>query len=186
MLRKFLKRWSPDPAALKSSSKLKFLGNLIHDPNIFHLTRHSVSTAFLVGFIICFCPVPVGHIAMVVIASVWFRFNLPISFVLVMLSNPLTFPFIYSAAYLVGSWILQTPPIEFSFEVSWAWFKEIFLEIWKPLVIGCLSFGLFFGVTSYFIIQGLWRWQVITRWRNRRHRFNKKPNTSKDHPKNLS
>ncbi len=183
MPRKFLKRWSPDPASLKNSAKLRFLGRLLHDPNIFHLTRHSVSMAFLVGFIICFCPIPVGHIAMVVIAAVWFRFNLPIGFVIIMISNPFTFPFIYSAAYLVGSWILQTPPIAFSFDVSWTWFKETFLDIWKPLVIGCLSFGLIFGISSYFIIQWLWRWQAMTRWHNRRHRANNNPKTTNNNPK---
>lgn len=177
MPRKFLKRWLPAPHALKNSSKLRFLGQLLHDPNIFHLTRHSVSMAFLVGFIICFFPLPIGHIPMVVVAAVWLRFNLPIGFALVMISNPLTFPFIYSAAYIVGSWILHTPPIDLAFNVSWTWLKEIFLDIWKPLVIGCFSFGITFGVSSYFIVQWLWRRQAITRWKLRhlRRRQQKSP-----------
>ena len=170
MPRKFLKRWSPDPHLLKNSTKLRFLGRLLHDPNLFHLTRHSVSMAFLVGFIICFFPLAVGHIPLVAFGAIWLRCNFPIAFMLVMVSNPLTFPFIYSAAYVVGSWVLQTPLIDFHFEVSMAWFKETFLNIWKPLVIGCFTFGISFGVSSYFLIQWLWRWQVINRWRNRKRK----------------
>lgn len=170
MPRKFLKRWSPDPNALKSSSRLRFLGVLLHDPNLFHLTRHSVSSAFFIGLVICFLPIPVGHIPLVAVASLWFRCNLPIAFALVMISNPLTFPFIYYAAYILGCWILQIPIEAFHFHASWAWFKSFFLEAWKPFVIGTLTIGLVSGGFSYCIIQWVWRWQVISRWRTRKHK----------------
>lgn len=174
MPRKFLKRWSPDPNALKSSSRFRFLGKLLHDPNLFHLTRHSVSSAFFVGLFICFFPIPVGHIPMAALASIWFRCNLPIAFALVMISNPLTFPFIYYAAYIAGCWMLQIPVEVFHFHASWEWFKGFLLIAWKPFIIGTLCFGVISGGLSYCLIQWVWRWQVVSRWRSRPSRHKKK------------
>lgn len=170
MPRKFIQRWSPDPHALKQNSRFRFLGKLLHDPNLFHLTRHSVSTACFVGFVICFFPLPFGHIPLVAVVSIWLRCNLPIAFILVMLSNPLTFPFIYYSAYLVGSWILQQPIIEFQFEMSWSFLKSSFQEVWLPTVIGNLTFGLLSGSISCLAVHGFWRWQITARWQARKRR----------------
>lgn len=174
MPRKFLKRWSPDPHKLKQSSRLQFLGTFLHDPNLFHMTRHSVSSAFFFGLIVCFLPVPIGHIVLIAIISLWFRCNLPIAIALVMISNPLTFPFIYYSAYITGCWILQIPVTHISFEPSWDNFIQTFLEIWRPFVIGCFTFGFGSGISSYFIIQWAWRYSVKKRWQNRKWRLLKR------------
>ena len=179
MPRKFIKRWSPDPHSLKSSSRLRFLGKLLHDPNLFHLTRHSVSTACFVGLFVCFFPLPVGHLPIVAALSLWLRCNLPIAFVLVMISNPLTFPFIYYAAYLVGSWILNIPIIDFHFEPTWEWFEESFKDVWAPIVVGNFTLGLLSGGLSYLAVQWIWRWQVSARWRSRKQRIQKNGSSRK-------
>ena len=168
MSRKFFKRWSPDPNSIKAHSKWGFLHRLLDDPNLFHLTRYSVSTACLVGFFICFFPLPVGHIPIVAVVSLWLRCNLPIAFALTMISNPITFPLVYFIAYRVGSWVLQLPVVEFKFEASWSWLRDSFAEIWAPIVVGNLTLGLTTGILSYFMVHWIWRWQVMRRWRLRK------------------
>lgn len=169
MPRKLFKRWLPDPKKIRETPGLNFLGDLLHDPNLFHLTRHSVSVAFLLGLFICFLPIP-GQMPLAATAALLARCNLPLTVALVWLSNPFTFPVIFYAAYKVGAWMLGRPPAHFSFDLSWEWFSTGFLVIWKPLVLGCLTFGILSGLGGYFIIQWFWRWHVADRWKQRKRR----------------
>lgn len=166
MPRKLFKRWLPEPAKIRDTQSLQFLGALLHDPNLFHLNRHSVSVAFAVGLFVAFLPIP-GQIPLAALAALWLRCNLPLAIALVWISNPLTFPVIFYAAYKVGLWFLDAPYIPFSFELSWHWFSSKFVEIWKPLVLGSLIFSVFFSAAGYLLIQGLWRWSVVQKWKQR-------------------
>lgn len=167
MPRKLLKRWSPDPHKIRETPGLQFLGKLLHDPNLFHLNRHSVSVAFMVGMFACFLPLP-GQMFIAAFAALIVRCNLPIAIALVWISNPLTMPVILYGAYKVGAWILQRPHTEFSFEPTWDWLSSGFLTIWEPLVLGLLTFSLVSSITGYFLIHWFWRWHVADRWTQRR------------------
>jgi uncharacterized protein (DUF2062 family) len=166
MPRKLFKRWLPDQAKVRDTRSLQFLGTLLHDPNLFHLNRHSVSVAFAVGLFLAFLPIP-GQVPLAALLALWLRCNLPLSVALVWISNPLTFPVIFFAAYKVGLWFLDAPYVPFSFELSWDWFTSKFLRIWKPLLLGSVIFSVFFSAGGYLLIQGLWRWSVVNRWQKR-------------------
>ena len=58
MARKLFRRYLPSAAKVKDNPSLHFLVDLLHDPNLFHLNRHSVSVAFFVGIFIAFIPIP--------------------------------------------------------------------------------------------------------------------------------
>ncbi|ACR14690.1 DUF2062 domain-containing protein [Teredinibacter turnerae] len=167
MPRKLFKRWSPDPAKIRNIKALNFLGALLHDPNLFHLNRHSVSVAFFVGLFCAFLPV-LGQIPLAALGALFFRCNLPISVALVWISNPFTFPVIYFATYKLGVKLMQLEPKPFHFEMSWQWFATEFAAIWEPLLLGSLIASLFFGCLGFLIIQWTWRWHVIQRWQERR------------------
>ena len=169
MPRKFFKRWSPDPSKLKQRPSLKFLGWLLEEPNLFHLNRHSVSTAMFVGLFICFLPIP-GQIPLAAVAAFIFRCNLPISMALVWISNPFTFPILFFATYKLGVWMLDMPATHFTFELSWHWLTNGFLHIWEPLLLGCLSTGLLLGALGYLIVNWTWRWHVLDRWKRRKEK----------------
>lgn len=173
MPRKLIKRWLPDPAKVKNEPGLKFLGTLLHDPNLFHLNRHSVSVAFFVGLFTAFLPT-LGQIPIAAMGALALRCNLPISIGLVWISNPLTFPVIFYASYKLGARLMQIPPHPFHFEMSWHWFATEFVVIWKPLLLGSVIASVFFGCLGYIVIQWAWRWHVIQRWQQRKER---KPTT---------
>lgn len=179
MSRKLFKRWSPDPNNLKANRNLRFLGKLLNDPNLFHMTRYSVSAACFWGLFIGFFPLPLGHIPAIALLALWLRFNLPIAFALIMVSNPITFTFIYYSAYVIGSWILHMPVADFAFEANWVWFKAFLADAWLPFVVGSFSLGLGFGCAGYLTVQWLWRWQVGSRWRKRHQRHASKSTTPK-------
>jgi uncharacterized protein (DUF2062 family) len=91
MPRKLIKKYMPDEHRFRTHRTLSWLGDHIHDPNLFHLTRKSVSRAVMVGIFCAFLPIPLQMLVAAIIAVVA-RSNLPISVSLVWLTNPLTMP----------------------------------------------------------------------------------------------
>ena len=166
MPKSFIRRWLPTPEQVRANNGLKFLGKLLHDPNLFHLNRHSVSVALAVGIFTSFLPLP-GQMMIAALLALWFRCNLPLSMILVWISNPVTMPAIFYSTYKLGAWILGTPPLDFKIELSLQWLTQEVGKIWLPLFFGSLLTGIFFAAVSYFAMQGLWRWHVIKRWKMR-------------------
>jgi hypothetical protein len=169
MARKLIRRYLPNPTAIRNNPALQFLGELLHDPNLFHLNRHSVSVAFFVGIFVAFIPIPM-QMAVAAVFALVLRCNLPISVALVWISNPLTMPAMFFATYQFGRWILQAPPVTVSLELSWSWLVNEFSLIWMPLLTGSLVSGLIFGGVGYVTMQVFWRWQVTKNWERRKKR----------------
>ncbi len=169
MARKLLRRFLPTPAAIKNTPALRFLGGLLHDPNLFHLNRHSVSLAFFVGIFVAFLPLP-GQMPLAALLALWVRCNLPLSVMLVWISNPVTMPAIFFSTYQFGRWLLQSPPVHASLELSWDWLVTEFALIWKPLLAGSVLCGLLFGALGYVVMQLFWRWNVAKNWQLRKKR----------------
>ena len=109
MPRRLFKRYMPDPESIRSQKSLRFLGKLTHDPNLWHLNRHSVSRAMAAGLFAAFIPMPMQMLLAAGLA-VWIRSNLPISVGLVWLTNPITMPPVFYCTYKLGAWLMQVPP----------------------------------------------------------------------------
>ena len=169
MPKKLFRRLIPDAKNVKSHTSLAFLGALLHDPYLFHLNRHSVSLAFLVGVFCAFLPLP-GQMAIAAIIALIVKCNLPIAVTLVWISNPITIPPLFFCCYRLGIWLLQVPSQDFTIELSWYWATHTLVNIWKPLIVGALVCGSFFSVIAYLSIRIFWRYYVGTAWRKRRQR----------------
>lgn len=167
MARKIIKRFIPGPDWVKKQRSLRFLGRWIHDPNIWHLNRHSVSNAVFIGLALAFFPLPLQMLLAAALA-VLSRANLPLSVVLVWISNPLTMAPIFYSAYLVGLAVTGAPVNEFDFELSWNWLSHGLAAVWQPFLLGCLLCGLFFGSLGYATVRLAWRWHAIKRWQDRK------------------
>ena len=106
MPKKLIKKYMPDHETIRNHPHLnKIFGTLLHDPNLLHLNRRSVSMAFAVGLFMAFVPVPF-QMVLAAAAAIIIRCNLPISVGLVWVSNPFTMPPLFYFCYLVGTWIL--------------------------------------------------------------------------------
>jgi len=151
---------------IRNHKHLQFLGTLLHDPNIFHLNRRSVSGAFSVGLFMAFVPVPF-QMVLAAIGAIALRVNLPISVALVWITNPLTMPPIFYGAYKVGTWILQTPARDIQFVLSMEWLMHELAEIWQPFLLGCFVSGVFFAVLGNVSIRLFWRLHVNRNWKKR-------------------
>lgn len=168
MPRKLIKRYFPDCGRIRESHKLRSIfGTLLHDPNLWHLNRHSVAGAFAVGLFCAFIPFP-GQMVIAAAAAVFWRVNLPISVAVVWISNPVTIPPMFYAAYKVGERVLGREPGPFELELSLEWLTSEFAEVWLPLVIGCAIVGSLSAVTGYFLVRIYWRLHVAKSWEQRK------------------
>ncbi|MEE4278201.1 MAG: DUF2062 domain-containing protein [Halieaceae bacterium] len=167
MPRNTLKSFLPSPARIKRSGSLDVFGEWIYASNLWHLNRYSASMAFFVGLFLAFIPVP-GQMLLAAAAAVMLRCNLPLSVALVWLTNPLTVPAIFYIAYQVGALLIDVPVRDVEFALTLEWLQTGLQRVWKPLVVGCLVCGLFFGSLGYFVVNVLWRIRVIRQWRRRK------------------
>lgn len=167
MPKKFMKRYLPSPERVSSIKALSFLGDILHEPNLWHINRHGVSRAFLIGVFLSFIPMPF-QMAAAAFGAIWFNANLPLSVALVWISNPLTMPPIFYFNYKVGAWILHRPVLDIEFQLSWSWISERLVEIGIPLYFGSILVATVSSCACYLLIQYLWRRKVRENWRQRR------------------
>jgi len=169
MSKHIIKRFTPDHEAIKNHKHLRMFGNLLHDPNLWHMNRRSVSGAFAVGLFWAFVPMPFQMVGAAATAIAT-RVNLPISVALVWITNPITIPPMFYSTYLVGTWLLNEPSKEFQFELSIEWLTESLAGIWQPLLVGSLLCGVIASILGYIFIRGLWRWNIVSNIRKRKLR----------------
>lgn len=172
MPKKLLKRLLPDSLTIRNHKSLRFFGTLLHDPNLFHLNRRSVAGAFAVGLFMAFVPVPFQMVIAAALA-ILLRVNLPIATALVWITNPLTMAPMFFFAYKMGQWVLQTPAMDFNFQLSWEWLKTDMLRIWQPFLLGCLIVSSLSSLLGYIGIRMSWRLSVILQYRDRREKARK-------------
>jgi len=169
MPKKLIKKYMPDPEKLKQQKSLQFLGDRLHDPNLWHLNRRSVSLAFAVGLFAAWIPTP-GQMAIAAFAAFYFRANLPISVALVWITNPLTMPPMFYFAYIVGLTTLgQSTPDE-DFELSIDSLMSSLGDIGGPFLFGCLILAIISSIVGYFSIQIFWKYNVSKQWKSRKNR----------------
>lgn len=169
MPRRIFKRYMPHPDRIRQNPSLRFLGHLMHDPNLFHLNRHSVSRAMAIGLFWALIPIPMQMLAATVVA-IMLRGNLPISVGLVWLTNPLTMPPIFYATYKLGALLMGLPGVEFPEELSMEWFTNELSVLWRPLFLGSFVAASLSALLAYFGTQWYWRHWVNRSWEKRRLR----------------
>jgi uncharacterized protein len=162
MPRKLIKRFMPDPKTIKDNKFMQLFGKVIYDPQLWHLTRLSVSNAFLVGLFCAFLPIP---FQMLVAAggAILFRANIAISVALVWITNPFTMPFLFGLAYFVGLWTTGLDTSDIAFEFSWQWIAANGV----PFLWGCLVCGVIAAILGYLGIRLFWRLHIINAWNKR-------------------
>jgi|TARA_R110000796_G_scaffold208755_2_gene325085 uncharacterized protein len=169
MPRRLLKRYMPSPERIKQNKSLRFMGSVLHDPNLWHLNRHSVARAMAVGLFVAMLPIPMQMLLSAAIA-VPLRANLPISIGLVWLTNPITMPAVFFTQYKIGTMLLGAPERSMPMELSFNWLMSEIHHIWQPLLLGALLMGIVLGAIGYGGTMLYWRIWVGRNWQKRKLR----------------
>lgn len=166
-MKSFLQRYLPDPQHLRAHKNLRFLGELLHDPRLWHFSRRPTVRGLAAGMFFAFVPFP-WQMLLAATAAAWLRFNLPVAVAMVWITNPLTMPPIAFINYRLGAWLLGQPPGDWTFEPSLAWLLERASDIGLPLLTGSMAMAVIAGAATFSIVHLVWRWRIISRFRRRR------------------
>lgn len=115
--------------------------------------------AFAVGLTLMWLPLPLQTF-LAALTALQVRANVPLSAALVWITNPITIPPMYFAAYQLGLLILGQSAPEMD---TWHWdnLDEILRTLWKPLFLGCGVMAAISAVVGYFAVNALWRFSVL-------------------------
>ena len=166
MPRRFLKKYSPSPKTIRENKALSCLGESIHQPNLWHMNRHSVAKAFAIGLFCTWIPLPLQTVLSALLA-IYYRAHIPLSVALVFITNPITIPPMFYFAYRLGGLLLGIEPQQVPMDLSWEWLTNTLTYIWQPLLFGCLILGIISSVTGYFLIDSIWKKNIKKRWQDR-------------------
>ncbi|MCG6897336.1 MAG: DUF2062 domain-containing protein [Thiocapsa sp.] len=167
-MKRWLKRILPAPGVILANRQLGVFGKLLHDPNLWHLNRHSVSGAVAVGLFVAFLP-PLGQSLVAAGAAIFFRVNLPIAVLTTWVSNPVTIPPMFYFAYSLGCWLVGIEPRGFKLDFWMDWHN--WLAVMWPLALGSLVCAAVSATLGYLMIQMLWRWRLTRLIRARQARY---------------
>ena len=177
-IQKLIHKFIPDLDVIKGHKRLQFLGEKLHEPNLWHLNRHSVSKAFAVGLFCAWIPTPT-QMVFAAIGAIYFRANIPISVALVWVTNPVTMPPLFYFAYWLGRHLLNMPAAHFSLDAL------LYGDILLPFLTGCLILGLGCSALGYMIINFFWRYTATKKWSVRKKsREPKDPDVDMTKPEN--
>nr|VFK22096.1 MAG: hypothetical protein BECKMB1821G_GA0114241_100142 [Candidatus Kentron sp. MB]VFK27705.1 MAG: hypothetical protein BECKMB1821I_GA0114274_100444 [Candidatus Kentron sp. MB]VFK74396.1 MAG: hypothetical protein BECKMB1821H_GA0114242_100444 [Candidatus Kentron sp. MB] len=169
MIREYLLRILPPPHRIRENDTyVRLFGKLLHNPNLWHFEQNSVAQGVSVGIFFAFIPVPF-QMFLAAAAAIVIGCNLPIAITFVWISNPITMPPIFYAAYKVGAVLLNQAPkaMEFQWTIEWMFAK--LADIWQPLLLGSVVLGLASAAMGNIAIRVLWYMQVTRRRRHLEH-----------------
>jgi hypothetical protein len=181
-MRHWLRKLSPDHAAIDDNRWLRPFRNTLLHPRLWHLNRRSAAGGVAAGLFFGMFPAPFQMLG-AALCAVFFRVNLPIAVLTTLYTNPLTFPPLYLLAWWIGSRLLGSngsflPPPEFDFatigpwlDASLAWLSQL----GAALALGVLLLASVFAVVGYGGVRLAWRIWLVRHWRRRRLRHVKTP-----------
>ena len=161
-MRKIVKKQFIKSREIKEHRILGYFGEAFDRRQLWHVTRHSVAKAVAVGIFAAYLPVPMEMLVAAVLAFI-VRANLPISVLLIWISNPFTWAILWGPPYLLGAALLgeSDGPVPLMTRV---WIEQHY----SALLLGCTLVGLAMGTAAYFTVQLLWRMDVVKQWEQRR------------------
>lgn len=164
-----MKRWFlarlPGREELLANRWLKPFAHRLDHPLLWHMSRRSIARGVALGLFAGFI-LPIGQIVVAALLAMSVRANVVIAAGATLITNPLTFPPIYFAAYKVGRGLtgMQAPgenPLDAS-HLAWR-----LHHVATPTIIGLLLFAALSSLAGYCAVHIFWRWKLTRRWRRR-------------------
>ncbi|MBZ0071258.1 MAG: DUF2062 domain-containing protein [Thiohalobacteraceae bacterium] len=167
MPRHIIRRYLPDHRKLREHPHLRRFGARLHDGNLWHLNRRSVSGGVAIGLFWAFVPMPFQMLP-AALCAIGLRVNLPIAAALVWITNPITLPPAWYASYRLGTWMLRLPARELHFELSFHTLIAGMGGLWKPVLLGGVTLGAVLALMGFVTVRLAWRLYVVQQRRRRR------------------
>jgi len=178
----FIRRNMPTREQLEGNRYIRPFAGRVLRSELWRFTRRSVPRAVAVGLIIGII-VPFAQMLFAALLSVPARANVPVAVLTTFVTNPVTTPLLWVAAYWVGSWLLRVDAATIVAPVNTAIERTDFQQFleWLTGATMVTAFGLVViavvsAALSYVMTVWIWRWWTGRKWarrgalRRRRHR----------------
>ncbi len=144
---------------IESISYLRCLSTVFLQHDLWHINHRSVTKGAFIGLFWSMIPIPFQTIP-VVLSSIIARANIPVSAVLVWVTNPITIPPIFYLNYKIGTIILgQKPKVPDNWSIDGM--IKFLGEALPPSIMGSLASGISVGIIGAIIVQVIWRIYLI-------------------------
>jgi uncharacterized protein (DUF2062 family) len=164
----------PTRESMEGHRLLRPVAHRVFLPELWRFTRRSVPRGVALGMVtgILF---PVAQIPLSAILALPFRANVPTAVATTFITNPLTTPPLWVAAYWIGHWILRFDaeigqPIASELAANRGWLQWLWSEAGPSTIVGLFILTLSFAVVGYAASAFGWRWWVAHKWRSRHTR----------------
>ena len=171
-LARWLKGHVPTRETIDQYRLLRPFASHLRHPSLWRLNRRSVPRGVALGLFVGVI-IPVLHTFIAAILAIPARANVGVAALLTLVVNPLTIPFMYVAAYRIGSWELHhdatlVNPADaerFSSELS----RLLFWihQASGPIAVGVLTIAAGAALIGYLVSTFAWRLWSGSRWRGR-------------------
>lgn len=164
-----MKRWIPTREQLRASRWLRPVAHHIDNENLWRTDRHSVARAVAIGLFFGLM-IPVAQFLFAIATAAALRSHVAIAAAATLISNPLTFPPIYWAAFKLGGFLLGArdtdgAALRIESQTAELFEKQGFIEgIWgpiqsagAPLLVGLAVMAVSAAVIGYALVWALWR-----------------------------
>ncbi|MET0251579.1 MAG: DUF2062 domain-containing protein [Novosphingobium sp.] len=142
---------------------------------LWRFTRRSVPRGVALGMLVGII-IPFAQILFAALLSFSVRANVPVAALTTFVTNPLTTPLIWIAAYELGAYLLRvdsllyTSPLDSFLRVTDAWsFLSWLTAEGKVLALGLVVFAIVAAAVSYLATGFTWRWWIARKRRVRLH-----------------
>lgn len=161
-----LQALAPSRDQLEANPLLRSLAPHLAHPKLWHWSRRSVAAGMAIGLFIGLL-VPVAQILFAAAAAIALRANIAVAATGTLVTNPLTIPPIYYAAYRLGAWVTgaDTPEAVSFADPATLW--ENLATIGMPLFAGLGIAAAVAAIASYLLVSRAWVWHVAERRRGK-------------------
>lgn len=170
-MRRWFKRISPDRDTFLENRWLRPIAHRLAPPGLWHFSRRNVARGVALGLFVGFL-LPIGQIVVAALLAATVRGNLLVAALATLVTNPLTFPPIYYAAFRTGSFLLghgaadeKSRPVRAGGETMSM--LEILTNASLQTIVGLLLFAVASATIGFLAVHLAWRISLGRQWRRR-------------------
>jgi uncharacterized protein len=171
-LRGWAHRNLPTRESLEGNRLLRPVAHRVLAPALWRFTRRSVPRGVALGMITGIL-IPMGQIPASAVLALPLRANIPAAALTTFLTNPITTPPLWVAAYWVGRKLLRLDaevpgaPIATKVQESMGWLQWLYAEAGPALIVGLIALAIAGAVLGYAATALGWRLWIAAKWRSR-------------------